>query len=471
MLERLCDPAVPSSRLDQAVKRGRGDTRPHWAGTRGMPPTERSTTKEHQGVGPRLSTHTPDLAGVAVDARVAQPEMWSDDTAAQLLLALAAKPPRWEQPIATGDRPAQPDLSLRPQANQRMTGQADWGVSRAAGAKISSSAQAAGRDGLRNVPRNGPTGPLLLELNHLGYTNQQAKSIRFHHRLAVVRHHAALVALGLSPDQIIQISLKRPQSLEFLSRNGGDKLLQLLSILTLDQVVEVAKNPPGDCSLEQLLLVAKDLMAEPLQLDHEQLTRIARRGHGPALQALQALGPKLMARPYGFERDQLVAIASNHGGCQALRALDWFLPRLVVAPYNLSAEHLLAVARNVGSNQALQAIERLLPQLTDDDGDYQLTRDQVVAIASNRGGKQTLETVEKLLPAIIKEFAHGGFNTSHVVAIARHPEGGKTLEMFTKLVPKLTAPPYNRSIQQLATIASQYGGRAALADLEARYRA
>ncbi|RBK21264.1 avirulence protein, partial [Xanthomonas oryzae pv. oryzae] len=128
-------------------------------------------------------------------------------------------------------------------------------------------------------------------------------------------------------------------------------------------------------------------------------------------ETVQRLLP-VLCQAHGLTPDQVVAIASNHGGKQALETVQRLLPVLCQA-HGLTPDQVVAIASNNGGKQALETVQRLLPVLCQAHG---LTPAQVVAIASNGGGKQALESIVAQLSR--PDPALAALTNDHLVALA-----------------------------------------------------
>jgi chemotaxis response regulator CheB len=307
---------------------------------------------------------------------------------------------------------------------------------------------------------------LLTPLMGLGYTQKQANAIKPENRAEVIKHHRALAGLKFNHAQTVKISQRGP-SLAYVAHEEPLELFHVLPDLTDDQFVDVATSHCGNLKLEQMLSVAQDLQAKPLELSTEQLVKIAKRGGRPALQAVHSLGLKLIKEPYNLSSNQVVAIANNNGGKQALEAVKKQLLELIdpEGDYQLTRDQVVAIASNIGGRKALEAVKKQLLELIDPEGDYQLTRDQVLAIASNDGGTQALETVKKQLLELIDPEGDYQLTRDQVVAIASKGGGKQALEAVKKQLLELIDPEgdYQLTRDQVVAIANNKGGKQALA--------
>ena len=293
-------------------------------------------------------------------------------------------------------------------------------------------------------------------LVQLGYSSKQIESLQPQSRAAVIHHHQALTAHGFGHGEIHTIS-KRFASLQFLARDYS-AVQQLLPDLDRAAVVKIVKVKAGEFALAELLRVAADLKALPLQLTDHQLGRIARLGKRPALETLHRLRHELTVAPLSLSIQQVVSMASNGGCKQAMMAIRMLMPALCTGDHALTTAQVVAIASNTGGKQALETTQRLLPILS--VGEHALTTEQVVTIASHDGGKHALETIQKLLPELCT--GPHALTTAQVVAIASNNGGKHALMTILKLLPKLCTGEHALTIAQVVAIASNNGGKQAL---------
>ena len=125
-----------------------------------------------------------------------------------------------------------------------------------------------------------------------------------------------------------------------------------------------------------------------------------------------------LCNEHGLTRNQVVAIASNHGGRQALETVRRLLPELCKT-HGLAVEQVVAIASNLGGKQALESI---LAQLSRRDPALAALSNQRLVALACLGGRSALEAVIKGLPhapmLLRKASQHAPEAPSHRVADA-----------------------------------------------------
>ena len=291
--------------------------------------------------------------------------------------------------------------------------------------------------------------PRLLET--LGYNAWQISRIGPETRPLVCQHHMALRAHEFTHNDICAIS-RQPQCLEFLAQHCG-ALHDCVPTLSNTDLVTVADKADGYRALVALLANAQGLKEGPLQLQDEQLLKIAKEGKDLALIALRELGAHLTGE-LGLSTTQVVEIAGNPGGAKALRTVNNLMRTLRGKPYELSTEKVVAIARNQGGAAALEAVKALMLTLRGEP--YKLSTDQVVTLASNHRGASVLAAVKNLMPDLLEKPYE--LSIDQVVLIANNPGGAAALAAVKELMPDLLKKPYELSINRVVDMASRYRG-------------